>query len=153
MLVVEVAIERADRDTGAIGDLRRPDRVVAELAKQLGRGLDERLVASPRSLLAKLRTLRATRHPHRMPLTSRSAKAKLETRFTFEEPSRWCTPLKRWPVRRSRCSRRPSTSPIRGATRRLARSCATSTTRPRAADLRRRVAVADRRRSREADGA
>src|SRR3569833_2556891 len=76
MLVVEVAIERADRDTGAIGDLRRPDRVVAELAKQLGRGLDERLVASPRSLLAKLRTLRATRHPHRMPLTSRSAKAR-----------------------------------------------------------------------------
>ena len=55
MLVVEVAIERADRDAGALGDLGRADRVVAELAEQLGRGVEQRLVAAARALLAKLR--------------------------------------------------------------------------------------------------
>ncbi|MFT3692376.1 MAG: hypothetical protein QM831_04495 [Kofleriaceae bacterium] len=47
VLVVEVAIERADRNSRAIGDLGSADGVVAVLREQLRRGFDQRLVTFP----------------------------------------------------------------------------------------------------------
>src|SRR5207248_937505 len=65
VLVVEVAIERADGDARGVRDLGRADRVVALGAEQLGRGLDQRLVAAARPLLPKVWVRSRTQHLER----------------------------------------------------------------------------------------
>src|SRR5439155_21124507 len=86
---VEVAIERADRDAGLGRDLRRADRVVALLREQLGRRVEQRLMAAPRPLLAEIgirglgedrlrRTLASHHETSRMPLTALAAKPKMK---------------------------------------------------------------------------
>jgi hypothetical protein len=65
LLVVEVAVERADRDAGVLGDVGSSGRVEAALGEQRLRRFDQHRVRPSRALLLELRRVSVTRHRHR----------------------------------------------------------------------------------------